>query len=133
MKKFLVAFVLLLIIGATAFSLWLHSITKKIFIPRPKNVTTTLNSIQQDLADKKAINILLLGYGGGNHDGAYLTDSIIAVHIDPKTQKVFLISVPRDIWIRIPTDGMDGSYAKINAAYQDGLDNTDFLNKEQQF
>lgn len=133
MKKFLIAFIVLLIIGGAASYIWLHSITKKIFIPRPKSVTTSLNSIQQDLVDKKPINILLLGYGGGNHDGAYLTDSIIAVHIDPKTQKVFLISVPRDIWIKVPTDGAHGSYSKINAAYQDGLDDTDFPDKEQQF
>lgn len=134
MKKVLAGvFVLLVIVGAVLY-VWLHSITKKIFIPRPKTTATaSLNSIQQDFVNKTPINILLLGYGGGNHDGAYLTDSIIAVHIDPKTKKVFLISVPRDIWIKIPTDGTNGSYSKINAAYEDGLDTTDFPNKESQF
>jgi polyisoprenyl-teichoic acid--peptidoglycan teichoic acid transferase len=114
--------------------LWFHSITKKIFIPQTKTASSTpLNSIQQSLNDKKPINILLLGYGGGNHEGTYLTDSIIAVHIDPKTQKIFLISIPRDTWIKIPTNGTDGSYSKINAAYGDGLDDVTYPNKQVQF
>ncbi len=134
MKKIFICVGVLIIIVLAAVYLWFHSITKKIFIPRPKNATTVaLNSIQQAFVDKTAINILLLGYGGGNHDGTYLTDSMIAVHIDPKTKKVFLISIPRDIWIKIPTDGINGSYSKINAAYSDGLDDTDYPNKQAQF
>jgi LCP family protein required for cell wall assembly len=134
MKKILIAIAIVIVIIVVAIYMWVHSITKKIFIPREKtSATVTLNSIQQSLADKTPINILLLGYGGGNHDGTYLTDSIIAVHIDPKTQKIFLISIPRDIWIKIPTQGNDGSYSKINAAYSDGLDDADYPNKEQQF
>lgn len=131
-KIFLIIFIICAIVGI-AFYFWFHSITKKIFIPRPKIANESVNSIQEDLISKTPINILLLGYGGGNHDGPYLTDSMIAVHIDPKTQKIFLISIPRDIWIKIPTDGMNGSYSKINAAYSDGLDDTDYPNKEQQF
>lgn len=133
MKKILIGIVVLLIIIATVFYIWIHSITKKIFIPRTKSQTVILNSIQKALVDKTPIDILLLGYGGGNHDGPYLTDSMIAVHIDPKTQKIFLISIPRDIWIMIPTDGTNGGYSKINAAYSDGLDDTDFPNKQAQF
>ncbi len=134
MKKIIIACVLFLFIIVIAVYFWLHSITKKIFITRPKTESTaSLNSIQQSLVDKTPITIVLLGYGGGNHDGTYLTDSIIAVHIDPKTQKVFLISIPRDIWVKIPTDAGGGNYSKINAAYSDGLDDTTYPNKEQQF
>jgi polyisoprenyl-teichoic acid--peptidoglycan teichoic acid transferase len=133
MKKVLAIVAILIIIAGVAGYIWIHSITKKIFIPRPNNATVYSNSIQQAFAEKTPINILLLGYGGGNHDGTYLTDSIIAVHIDPKAQKVFLISIPRDIWVKIPTDGTNGSYSKINAAYSDGLDDTDYPDKEQQF
>ncbi|HSX09204.1 MAG TPA: LCP family protein [Candidatus Saccharimonadales bacterium] len=134
MKKVFIGIAVLVVIIGIVFYVWIHSITKKIFIPRPQVSTTAhLNTIQQAFVDKTPINILLLGYGGGNHDGAYLTDSIIAVHIDPKTQKVFLISIPRDIWIKIPTDGTNGSYSKINQAYGDGLDDTDYPNKQAQF
>ena len=60
------------------------------------------------------INILLLGTGGGNHDGPNLTDTIILASLDQKNDKVTLVSIPRDLWF--PDIGQ-----KINAAYQIGL------------
>jgi polyisoprenyl-teichoic acid--peptidoglycan teichoic acid transferase len=133
MKKVLIflLFVAIIFIGISYG--WFHSITSKIFIPNPKEVVASANSIQQSLVTKTPFNILLLGYGGGNHDGAYLTDSMIVVHIDPQTQKIFLISIPRDIWTKIPTNGNDGSYWKINAAYELGLGDSDYPNKQPQF
>ncbi|MGH7204099.1 MAG: LCP family protein [Candidatus Levyibacteriota bacterium] len=133
MKKALIVILILVIIGGGATYFWFHNLTKKVFIERSKAAPAITNSMQQSLDEKKPINMLLLGYGGGNHDGTYLTDSIIAVHIDPKSQKVFLISIPRDTWVKIPTDGASGSYSKINAAYQDGLDDTSYPNKQAQF
>lgn len=65
-----------------------------------------------------SLNIVLLGYGGANHDGGGLTDSMILANIDPKTQKVNVISIPRDLWVNIPGYG-DG---KINVAYTKGVD-----------
>src|SRR5215469_5430643 len=62
------------------------------------------------LSHVKPINILLLGVGGGTHDGPDLTDTIIFVHIDPVNKKVTLVSLPRDLWI--PSLG-----AKVNATY----------------
>src|SRR5438270_12435011 len=116
MKKIILPLLAIVILIGIATYLWFHSITNKIFIPHTKVASAALNSIQEALDNKTPINLILLGYGGGNHDGAYLTDSIIAVHIDPKSQKVFLVSIPRDTWVKIPTDGNDGSYSKINAA-----------------
>jgi LCP family protein required for cell wall assembly len=133
MKKALFIFLFLLIFFSSIIYFWLHGVTNKIFLPTNKSASTSVNSIQQSLYAKTPINILLLGYGGGNHDGTYLTDSIIAVHIDPKTQKVFLISIPRDIWIKIPTNGTEGSYSKINSAYELGLDDASYPNKQAQF
>lgn len=133
MKKVFIVLIIILLSGVAVSYFWLNGITKKIFIPIVKIDTASTNTIQQSFDNKKPINIVLLGYGGGKHDGAYLTDSIIVVHIDPKTQKVFLISIPRDTWITIPTNGMDGGYAKINAAYQIGLDDTDYPDKQTQF
>jgi len=58
----------------------------------------------------KPINILLLGIGGGTHEGPDLTDTIIFMHIDPIQKKVTLVSLPRDLWI--PDIG-----SKVNATY----------------
>src|SRR3989344_6394346 len=58
------------------------------------------------------INILLLGVGGAGHDGPYLTDTNIILSIKPSTKEVALISVPRDLGVKIP--GHD--WRKINSA-----------------
>lgn len=59
------------------------------------------------------INLLLLGIGGGTHDGPNLTDTIIFASINPVTKKTTLVSIPRDLWV--PDLG-----AKINTAYAFG-------------
>ena len=69
---------------------------------------------------KDEFTILLLGYGGGKHEGTYLTDTIMVLNINIKTNKVLLVSIPRDIWVKVPTDG-EKFHAKINSVYQMGL------------
>jgi LCP family protein required for cell wall assembly len=62
------------------------------------------------------INILLLGIGGGNHDGTNLSDTMIFASIDQVKNKVTLISLPRDIW----SSDLDANGNRINFAYADG-------------
>lgn len=68
----------------------------------------TLKHTTQDKDIK--INVLLLGVGGGMHDGPDLTDTIIFASVDPTTKKVVLVSLPRDLW-------SPELKAKINSAY----------------
>lgn len=63
--------------------------------------------------ENNRINVLILGIGGGKHDGPNLTDTIIMANIDPVSKRVTLISVPRDLWV-------DDLKAKINTAYASG-------------
>lgn len=58
-------------------------------------------------------NLLILGVGGGSHEGSDLTDSIITASLDLKTKNVHLITLPRDTWI----EELNG---KINYAYHLG-------------
>ncbi len=58
------------------------------------------------------INILLLGIGGPGHDGPYLSDTNIIVSIKPSTHEVAMISVPRDLGVKIGNKGIN----KINFA-----------------
>jgi LCP family protein required for cell wall assembly len=69
------------------------------------------------------LNILLLGYGGPGHDGAYLTDSMAVASLDPVTGTIAFISVPRDLWVQIPAtaDGRGGYWGKINQALAVGM------------
>ncbi|HSX14484.1 MAG TPA: LCP family protein [Candidatus Saccharimonadales bacterium] len=58
------------------------------------------------------INILLLGIGGQGWDGPYLSDTIMVLSIDPRTKDVAMLSIPRDLYVKIPGYG----WSKINAA-----------------
>lgn len=79
---------------------------------------------QREIALKQSedqrVNILLLGIGGGSHDGPLLTDTIIMASIDPKTKKVSLISVPRDFWVPELRAKINTAYAKGEAKRQGG-------------
>jgi LCP family protein required for cell wall assembly len=61
------------------------------------------------------VNILLAGNSADDpgHDGADLTDSILLLSINTKTNQAFLLSIPRDLYVAIP--GAD--HEKINDAY----------------
>ena len=82
--------------------------------------------------EKTQYNILLLGYGGPGHDGPYLTDSMMVAHIDLKTNKTALLSLPRDLWIKLPTKSKADFHAKINSIYQLGLFPTEFPDVDTQ-
>lgn len=45
------------------------------------------------------VNVLMIGYGGEGHGGAYLADSIQILSIDPATDTTTTIPIPRDLWI----------------------------------
>lgn len=60
----------------------------------------------------KTLGILLLGYGGPGHAGGYLTDAIQILYFDFDKAKVALISLPRDLGVKLA----DGRQMKINAA-----------------
>jgi LCP family protein required for cell wall assembly len=68
--------------------------------------------------EKNTYNILLFGFGGGNHEGAFLTDTIMLFHVDLKSKKATLLSIPRDLWVKLPTKSGSGFHIKINAVYQ---------------
>jgi len=63
------------------------------------------------------VNILLLGVGGPGHDGADLTDTIVLLSVDPVNNTAAMLSVPRDLWVKMPVNYF-GSQQKINAAYE---------------
>jgi LCP family protein required for cell wall assembly len=70
------------------------------------------------------INVLLLGIGGEGHEAPDLTDTIIVASIDPVNNKADLLSIPRDLWVKVPNHGS----MKINAAYEMGK--YDYLGKQ---
>lgn len=63
------------------------------------------------------VNVLMVGYGGGEHDGAYLADSIQVMSIDPATGTTTTIPIPRDLWIEGVGSGPNG---KVNEVFSRG-------------
>lgn len=78
-------------------------------------------------------SILLLGYGGGDHEGGTTTDTMMVAKIDPRNKEISLISIPRDLWVPIPINGEETKDFKINAAYPIGLSDKQYPNKKQEF
>jgi len=59
------------------------------------------------------VNILLLGTGDTGHAGENLTDTMIVASLDPKTNDVVMLGIPRDLYVKIPGYSWD----KVNAAH----------------
>ncbi len=75
------------------------------------------------------VNVLLLGIGGEEHsDGPYLTDTIIIASIDPINDKMDLLSIPRDLYVKIDGNGSD----RINATFLYGRENTKSTKRSDQ-
>jgi polyisoprenyl-teichoic acid--peptidoglycan teichoic acid transferase len=68
------------------------------------------------LGTSDRLNLLVMGYGGSGHDGAYLTDSMVVMSLIPSSGHTTLISVPRDLWVQVPEGS--GNYGKINSVYE---------------
>ncbi|CAM3721633.1 LCP family protein [Mesobacillus thioparans] len=72
-------------------------------------------SFQGEKNTQEAVNVLLLG-SDSRGEKAARTDSIMVAHYNPKTHKVKLISLMRDMYVKIPGHGQQ----KLNAAYSFG-------------
>ena len=67
------------------------------------------------LTDNDTVNFLLIG-SDKRPGSSYRTDTLVIAILWPKEGQVSMISIPRDLWIYIPTVGMQ----RINTAYQSG-------------
>ncbi len=67
------------------------------------------------LTDNETINFLLIG-SDKRPGSSYRTDTMVIAIMWPKEGQVSLISIPRDLWIYIPSVGMQ----RVNTAYQSG-------------
>lgn len=86
---------------------------------------TKLRNVDQQLAQKKPVSILLMGTDTGALGRTFQgrTDSMMVVTINPSTNKTTITSIPRDTAVNIP--GYESqSPAKINAAYAWGQSKT---------
>lgn len=87
----------------------------------------------QKILEKTSYSILIMGYGGEGHEGPFLTDTMMVAHVDLKKKKVVLLSLPRDIWVKIPTKSRADFSTKINSVYQMALYNKDYPDLPDQY
>lgn len=72
--------------------------------------------VNKEVSLKKSndsVNVLLLGIGGGKHEGPNLSDTMIFASIDQDKNRIALVSIPRDLWV-------PDLNARVNAAYAEG-------------
>src|SRR3989440_12057509 len=82
-------------------------------------------TIAYKLKHGQRVNVLLLGRGGYENDAPYLTDSIMAISIDPTSNRVMMASIPRDLVVHMNLQSNSNRVwtNKINAAYEVPLTN----------
>lgn len=89
----------------------------KLFGGNPFSIFTTSKLKGEDSG---RVNILLAGNSVDDpgHQGAALTDSIMILSIDTQNHTAFMMSVPRDLYVKYGTyNCIEGDQGKINAAY----------------
>lgn len=92
-------------------------ISLAIFLTTLSGSTTVVNYILSGTSLKSSegrINILLLGISGGTRAGSNLTDTIMVASYNLKSNELYLISIPRDLWLPALS-------TKANAVYQTGI------------
>jgi LCP family protein required for cell wall assembly len=83
------------------------------------------SSISRASTEQRRLNFAFYGYGGPGHDGAYLTDSIMVVSVQPHPTgppSVAEISIPRDWYVPVALGSGKTAAGRINQAYANGVD-----------
>jgi LCP family protein required for cell wall assembly len=125
----------LLLTGLVGFRVWsaVHTISPR---AQPGDLLNLVQahadepgSLGYKIKHGQRINILLLGYGGPGHDGPYLTDSIMLVSLQPAAHQAMMVSLPRDLYVKIPALPRNGTMlGKLNSAYAIGSDHAAYPN-----
>lgn len=123
-KIWLAAILAVLIVLITTGGVWAYTTYKKLGKVIQKNNNVAAEGLKTDnIAPEKLkgegdgrVNVLLLGVGDAGHEGEQLSDTMIVASYDPKSQDVAMLSIPRDLYVKIDGNG----YSKINAAHAFG-------------
>lgn len=72
-----------------------------IIAPASPTPDISKSNVVQRLKGGDRITVLYLGYGNAGHEGEYLTDSMLVLSFEPKTQTVVQFNVPRDLYVSV--------------------------------
>lgn len=80
--------------------------------------STSSSGLAARLRAQQRLSFLLIGHGGGAHEGPYLTDALVIGTFDPRTATLALVNVPRDLWVLAPPGlARVNGYRKINEVF----------------
>src|SRR4029077_14866073 len=77
-------------------------------------VTPNPTAVTAQTVAPAIVNVLLIGTDSRAIDPTFRTDTLIVVSINKDAGTVSLLSIPRDLFVYFPTDGM----GRINLAFQ---------------
>ncbi len=119
-KRIIILCVILLIMIGLGWLGWISYNSLKNIFGNDNNapgLLGLLNKKQLEGESSGRVNVLVLGVGDEGHDGATLSDTIMVMSYDVKTKNVAMISIPRDLYVKISSDC---GYSKINYAHACG-------------
>lgn len=102
-----------------AFASYFSSNTSEV-MKRTLSITTSLVGENLKQNEEGFTNILLIGSGGEDHEGGFLTDSIIVLSLNNTTQKISMLSIPRDLYLSFYVNS-ELRKGKINEIFRDGM------------
>jgi Transcriptional regulator len=129
----LVALALVIVTVATAVRLGIavHTVTPR---TGPGDVFALLTghpgdgSLAERIKSNQRVNVLLMARGGAGDDNPNFTDTVIVVSIRPGSGEATVISLPRNLWVRIPAPVAGAIEGKLYSAYALGAtQNEQFL------
>lgn len=130
-KRVLLALVGIVVLGVGSYAARTVLALGHVFRESPVAVVGDLlhgrggSAVSNRFADGQRINIALYGYGGAGHDGAFLTDSIMVVSIQPRGEgrapQIAEISIPRDWWVPIDLGNGRTVFGRVNEPYAMGM------------
>ncbi|MDR0955835.1 MAG: LCP family protein [Candidatus Nomurabacteria bacterium] len=131
--KWIVIVLLILILGFVGYFVWktLHT-GGQIFQGNPLDMVTKKQPLAEDSNGRT--NVLVFGTSGYSmsedaYDGAFLTDSIMVVSIDQNAKNAYMISMPRDLWVKHSCKALGTTAGKLNESYYCGYSDN---NKNEQ-
>ena len=115
-KVYLPLLGILLFIIATSGSYVYFSLDKIFVDTSESSVSEEITEAPTTPADDPTTNVLIMGMGGPGHPGGTLSDANILLHIDTEKKKAAMITIPRDLWVPIPS-GSGYIQNKFNKAH----------------
>jgi len=99
------------------------------------DVKTLLLAAGEDLQKDSSnhTNFLILGTGGGKHDGADLTDTMMVASLNQEKGTLSVISIPRDLYVKdslLPSSKINEIYFNAKKYFNSEVEGLNYLQKK---